>query len=77
MRGPTEYEEYLWRLQEYYHKNSLPEPVWIGKEWQYYHELFDAERNLGKVCRQTNIPKSTMKWLSGLKDSLLLDELSP
>lgn len=75
MRAPTPYEEYLWRLRDYYRIKGLDKPAWIDTASEYYEILFDAGRDLYRQCSDTNIRKSTMEWLSRLEQSHLSDEL--
>ena len=75
MRAPTPYEEYLWRLRDYYRIKGLDKPAWIDTASEYYEILFDAGRELYRQCSDTNIRKSTMEWLSRLEQSHLSDEL--
>ena len=36
MRRPTPYEEYLWRLRDYYRIKGLEQPSWIDTAAKYY-----------------------------------------
>lgn len=75
MRGPTPYEEYLWRLRDYYRINRLQQPSWLDAATKYYGMLFYAGRELHEQCSNTNIPKTTMNWLSELDKSLISEDL--
>ena len=75
MRKPTPYEEYLWRLRDYYRIKGLEQPLWIDTAAKYYNMLFYSGRELHEQCSNTNIPKSTMNWLAELDRSLISEDL--
>lgn len=75
MRRLTPYEEYLWRLRDYYRIKGLEQPPWIDTAAKYYNMLFYSGRELHKQCSNTNIPKSTMNWLAELDRSLISEAL--
>lgn len=68
MRAPTEYEIYLMRMRDYYRIKHRNQPEWIDSADRHYSLLYHAHRKLGEICSNTNIPKSTMKWLASVKD---------
>ena len=75
MRRPTEYEEYLMRMRAYYRIKQLEQPAWIESARRHYGLLYYAKRELGKMCSNTNIPKSEMEWLASIKDKSYRDRI--
>ena len=71
MRGPTAYETYLHRMRDYYKIKHLEEPEWIEKASLYYNRLFYAQKDMGGICKSTNISKKEMEWLGSLKHESL------
>ena len=65
MRGPTAYETYTRRLEDYYKIKHLECPSWIRKAAGYYNFLYYSKEVFGDMCSCTHIPKSTMvkKWV--------------
>ena len=73
MRRRTEYEVYIMRMRDYYRIKQLEQPAWIESACRHYGLLYYAKRELGKMCSNTNIPKSEMEWLASIKNKSYLE----
>ena len=74
MRGPTAYETYTRRLEDYYKIKHLECPSWIRKAAGYYNFLYYSKEVFGDMCSCTHIPKSTMELLSHI-ETIISDEI--
>ena len=72
VRKRTEYEMYLMRMRAYYEIKNMEQPDWIASAGSHYSLLYNAKRELGEICSNTNIPKSKMEWLASIKDKVYL-----
>lgn len=69
MRMPTAYENYLYRMEDYYKIKKLEKPDWIRQAKNYYSRLFYTARSLDEMCTNTNIPKSKMEYFANLNST--------
>lgn len=66
MRGPTEYQMYLFRLEKYYQDNKIAMPKWIDIASDYYGKLYYLKHSLSMMCSNSAIPRKTMEYLANI-----------